>query len=218
MAHEQRYRVLEKDLIQGLSDSRVHERDHESAGDCPSPGDLRLFEAGKYGHNLEERDALMSHLADCDRCVHFMMLLKRRRVWRTRAVFVLASAAVVLMAVWTSSQHPAATSGVATIDLRLNSPTRGIEKTDGAVAAKVRRNVNGLRVILPPGSEGGYEYELLSYNRATLVLRGSAQTTVDSEKVILILTASLARLTPGKYSFALRHGNSDWEYYPLIVE
>jgi hypothetical protein len=217
MAHQQEYRALEKELIQALSDNAVNAHD-PGLHDCPTPGELRRFEAGKYGHNQEERDALMSHLAVCDRCVDFMMRLKRRRVWRTRAALVLASAAAILVAVWMSSQHPAATFSVAIIDLRLISPTRGTENAVGAVAAKVRRDANRLRVILPPGSEGSYEFELLGYERSMAVLRGAAQTTVEKDQVILNLTASLARLTPGKYSLALRHGDSDWEYYSVTIE
>jgi hypothetical protein len=147
-----------------------------------------------------------------------MMQLKRRRVWRTRAALVLACAAAILVAVWTSSQHPAATSSVAIIDLRLSSPTRGTENAVGAVAATVHRDTNRLRVILPPGSEGSYEFELLGYEQSTAVLRGAAQTTVEKDQVILNLTASLAHLTPGKYSFALRHGDSPWEYYSVAIE
>ena len=141
-------------------------------GNCPSPSDLRQFEAGKYGRYQEERDALMSHLAVCDRCVDFMMLLKRRRVWRTRAALVLACAAAILVAVWMSTQHPAATSNVAIIDLRLSSPTRGTENAVGAVAGKVRRDADRWQIILPPGSEGSYEFELLRYDLVTPVIRG----------------------------------------------
>jgi hypothetical protein len=218
MAQQEQYSTLEKELIQGLLDSPADGCNGGSVGNCPRPGDLRRFEAGKYGHKQEERDALMSHLAGCDRCVDFMMHLKRRRVWRARAVLVLACAAAILVAVWTSTQHPAATSSVAIIDLRLSSPTRGTENDMRAVAATVHRDTNRLRVILPPGSEGSYEFELLGYEQSMAVLRGAAQTTVEKDQVILNLTARLARLTPGKYSLALRHGDSGWEYYPLIVE
>jgi len=218
MAQQEQYSTLEKELIQALLDSPTDGCNQGFVGNCPSPSDMRRFEAGKYGHNQEERDALMSHLAVCGRCVEFMMQLKRRRVWQTRAALVLACAAAVLMAVWTTSQHPAATSGVAIIDLRLSSPTRGTENAIGTVAATVHRDTNRLRVILPPGSEGSYEFELLGYERSTAILRGAAQTTVEKDQVILNLTTSLAHLTPGKYSFALRHGDSPWEYYSVTIE
>jgi hypothetical protein len=218
MAQQEQYSTLEKELIQSLLDSPADGCNQGFVGNCPSPSDLRRFEAGKYGHNQEERDALMSHLAVCDRCIDFMMQVKRRRVWRTRAALVLACAAAILVAVWTSSQHPAATSSVAIIDLRLSSPTRGTGNVVGAVAATVRRDTNRLRVILPPGSEGSYEFELRGYERSTEVLRGVAQTTVEKDQVILNTTANLARLTPGKYSFALRRGDSPWEYYSVAIE
>jgi hypothetical protein len=218
MAQQEQYSTLEKELIQALLDSPADGCNQGFVGNCPSPSDLRRFEAGKYGHNQEERDALMSHLAVCDRCVDSMMQLKRRRLWRTRAALVLACAAAILVAVWTSSQHPAATSSVAIIDLRLSSPTRGTENAIGAVAARVHRHTQRLQVILPPGSEGSYEFELLNYERSTAVLRGTAQTTVEKDQVILNLTANLVRLTPGKYSFALRHGDSPWEYYSVTIE
>ena len=218
MAQQEQYSTLEKELIQGLLDSPADGCNQGFVGNCPSPSDLRQFEAGKYGHNQEERDALMSHLAVCDRCVDFMMRLKQRRVWRTRAALVLACAAAILMAVWTGSQRPATSSGVAIIDLRLSSPTRGTENAVGAVAATVHRDTNRLRVILPPGSEGSYEFELRGYERSVAVFRGAAQTTVEKDQFILNITANLARLTPGKYSFALRRGDSPWEYYSVAIE
>lgn len=218
MPQQEQYGTLEKELIQGLLDRPADECIHGFVGSCPSPSDLRRFEAGKYGHDQAERDALISHLAVCDRCVDFMMRLKRRRVWRTRAALVLASAAAIFVAVWMSTQHRTATSSVAIIDLRLSSPTRGTENAVGAVSATVPRNTNRLRVILAPGSEGSYEFEILGYDRSTVILRGAAQTIVEKDQVILNLTASLARLTPGKYSFALRHGDSPWEYYSVAIE
>jgi hypothetical protein len=122
------------------------------------------------------------------------------------------------VALWTSSQHPASTSSIAIIDLRLSSPTRGVEKTDDAVAAKVRRDADRLQVILPPGSEGSYEFELLPYDQLIPVIRGSAQATVDGDRIILNLTVRLGRLAPGGYSLALRREGSEWVHYKLILE
>ncbi|GEM_PF-5134690 len=218
MAQQEQYNTLEKDLIHALLDSPADGCNRGFVGNCPSPSDLRRFEGGKYGQNQEEREALLSHLAVCDPCINFMMRLKRRRVWTTRAALVLASAAALLVAVWTNSRHPATISTVGVIDLRLSSPTRGAENAAGAVAATVHRDANRLRIILPPGSEGSYEFELLGYDRSVAVVRGAAQTTVEKDQVILNLSARLAHLNPGKYSLALRHDDSPWEYYPVAIE
>lgn len=219
MPQQEQYSAIEKELIQGLLDTSADGSHQASVGICPSPSDLRRFEGGKYGRDQEEREVLMSHLAVCDHCVDFMIRLKRRRDWRRRSAIVLASAAVVLIAIWTISQRPTATfGGVAMIDLRLSSPTRGIEKTEGSAAGIVHRDVGRMQLILPPGSEGSYEFELLPYGQETPVIRGSAQATVDGERIILNLSARFGGFAPGEYLLALRRAGSEWAYYKLIFE
>lgn len=218
MAKLEQYGALERDLIQALSDKSV-DLAPPSISECPTLGDLRRFEAGKFGHNADERDKLIAHVGVCDRCLGGITRLKRRRVWQERTGFVLAFTVVVLVAIWVRVWHPAPiSSGVATLDLRLSFPTRGIENANVANASRVRRDAGRLRLILPPGSEGSYEYELVAYEQVSPAVRGSGRATAENEKVILNLTTGLAHLRPGRYSLALRRDDSGWEYYPIIVE
>lgn len=208
------YDALEKELMRALPNAS----DQGSAG-CPSPADLRRFEAGKYGHHQEERDAIMAHLGVCDRCLGVMVQLKRRRVRMRRAGLVLAFAAAVLIVVSISLQrHAPISNGLATIDLRLSSPARGLEQVEDRGTIKIRRNVDHLQLILLPGSEGRYEFQLLGDKQTGPVIHGGGQATVENDKVILNLNTSFAHLTVGKYKLALRRNSSDWEYYRLIVE
>jgi hypothetical protein len=213
------YDALEKELMRALPGNPVNASD-QALGGCPSPADLRRFEAGKYGHHQEERDAIMAHLAGCDRCLAEVVQSKRRRVRMRRAGLVLAFAAAVLIVVSISLQRPAAISnGLATIDLRLSSPARGLEQVEDQGAIKICRNVSHLQLIMLPGSEGSYEFQLLGDKQTGLVSHGAGEATVENDKVILNLDTRVApRLTPGKYKLALRRNSSDWEYYRLVVE
>lgn len=212
--YPKQYDTLERELMRALPNAS-----DQGSGGCPSPADLRRFEAGKYGHHQEERDAIMAHLGVCDRCLAEMGQFKRRRVRMRRAGVVLAFAAAVLIVVSISLQrHAAISNGLATIDLRLSSPYRGVEQVEDRGASKVRRNVSHLQLILLPGSEGSYDFQLLDDKQTEPIIHGVGQATVENDKVILNLNTSFARLTPGRYKLALRRNGYDWEYYPIVVE
>jgi len=117
-----------------------------------------------------------------------------------------------------SLQHPSQVlSGVATVDLRLISPTRG--QVPGPQTATVRKTTGGLRVVLPVGSEGNYEVEILGQDiQPTPLLRSSGSTRLEGHDVVLNLPVNLSNLKSGKYLLALRRDSSEWEYYSVILE
>jgi hypothetical protein len=218
MRNREQYDALERELVQALPANPANACDQAPLG-CPDSADLRRFEAGKYGHNQEQRDAIMSHLAICDRCLTEMVQLKRRRIRVKRTGLVLAFAAAILIAVSIGLQrHAAIPNRLATIDLRLSSPARGADIIEERGTISIRRNTGRLQLILLPGSEGHYEFQLLGDKQADPILQGGSQATVENDKVILNLNISFTGLTRGKYNLALRRNGSNWEYYRLIVE
>jgi hypothetical protein len=218
MRNRKQYGALEKELMLALPANPVNACDQGPLG-CPDPADLSRFEAGKYGHNQEQRDTIIAHLAVCDRCLAEMVQLKRRRIRIRRTGFVLAFAVAILIAVSIGLQRNAAIPNrLATIDLRLSSPERGAEIIEERGAISIRRNTGRLQLILLPGSEGHYEFQLLGDKQADPILQGGSQATVENDKVILNLNISFTGLTRGKYKLALRRNGSNWEYYRLIVE
>jgi hypothetical protein len=219
----------EREIRQALAnDLRKEGRIHPS-GKCPSVRDLRRFAAGKYGKTVAQREELIEHLADCDRCNDWLTRIReegssKRAAFDRPVKSVLAIACVVTLALalwtwWRVSQTSPETNRVAVADLRLVSPTRGSESIDRSQAIRVPRRADRLRIVLPPGSEGNYELEILRSDAdATPLIRLSGATRLENHEVILGLSANLSNLKPGRYSLGLRRDGSEWEYYPLALE
>jgi hypothetical protein len=123
------------------------------------------------------------------------------------------------VAVWARLDRSSSiSSAVATVDLRLSSPTRGIENNNGADAVTVRRKAGRLRIILPIGSEGKYECEIFHTGQSVPLLRTSGEALLENHDVVLNMPVQLGSLTRGRYSLALRRDGSEWVYYPLVLE
>jgi hypothetical protein len=216
MSPLKQYRVAERELIEALSSVTRKDEPVHKLGDCPTAADLRRFAAGKCKQG--QRDQILAHLSSCDRCITVVAELRERRVLIRRASLVLAVAAVLAIAVWAMQERSSpASSLVATLDLRLSSPTRGGEN-DGTASATVPRKANRLRIILPIGSEGKYDCQILRWEQSAPLLRTSGEALLENHDVVLNLSVKLRNLTPGPYSLALRRASSEWMYYNLVVE
>jgi hypothetical protein len=129
----------------------------------------------------------------------------------------LAAAACLLILIWFGlARHSSTPTGIATVDLRSISPTRGTTH-QSEVAAELGRNADGLRVILPIGSEGKYEYQLQVTPENRPVARGSGETSLENHDVVLKLPIKFSELSARRYLLALRRNDSEWVYYPLTV-
>jgi hypothetical protein len=210
-------RVAEQELMEALSSVARKEGRVQKVGDCPTAADLRRFAAGKC--NQAQRDQMLAHLGTCNRCITLLREIRVRGILIRRTSLVLAVAAVLAVAVWARLDRPSSISkAVATVDLRLASPTRGIENDNGADAVSAPRKAGWLRIILPIGSEGKYECQLLRTGQSVRLLRTSGEAVLENHDVVLNLPLELGSLTPGRYSLALRREGSEWIYYPLILE
>jgi len=217
MIRERQYRAAERELMHVFS-TGLREKAVSHAADCPSRRELQRFAAGKS--DSIQRDRLLTHLATCDLCVDSMASLRQRR-WITRTVFVLASVfAVIVGATWFwANQHGAISDAnrVATVDLRLISPTRG--QGLGNRSATVDRTVSGLRLVLPVGGEGNYDLEILGQDtKLPALLRGSGNTRREDTDIVLRLPLNLSNLKSGDYLLALRRDGTEWEYYSLHLK
>jgi hypothetical protein len=217
MSPLRRYRVAEQELMEALSSVTRKDGPVHKLGDCPTVADLRRFATGKC--NQAERDEILAHLGACDRCMTLLRQMRERGILIRRASLVLAVAAVLAVAVWARLDRSSSISNaVATVDLRLASPTRGIENNNGANAVTAPRKAGRLRIILPIGGEGKYECQILHTGQSVPLLRSSGEALLENHDVVLNLPVKLAILTPGRYSLALRREGSEWVYYPLILE
>lgn len=217
MAPLKPYRAAERELMEALSDVVRKDGAPQQLGECPSVAELRRFVAGKS--TPAQRDELLAHLGSCDRCISLLRQIRERRVTSKRVSLVLAAAAILAIAVWATLERSSSVSrGVTTVDLRLISPTRGIDNNNRADAVMARHKAERLRIVLPIGGEGKYECQILRPGRTGPLLRTSGDALLENHDVVLNLPVELGRLTPGRYSLALRREGSEWVYYPLILE
>lgn len=218
MSPWRQYRVAERELMEALSSVTRKDGPASKRGACPTVADLRRFATGKC--NQEERDEILAHLGACDRCIALLRAMRERRILIRRTSLVFAVAAVLAIAVWARLDRSSSISNaVATIDLRLASPTRGSENNNGADTVTARRKEAGrLRIILPIGGEGKYDCQILRTGQIVPLLRSSGEALLENHDVVLNLPVELGSLMPGRYSLALRHEGSEWVYYPLILE
>ena len=225
MAPLRHHNAAELEVLEALSEVVRQEPDDRSVGNCPNVTDLERFAVGKYGTAPNQLDELVNHLAECDRCIDFLTqfrkrqeLIRKRRELRRTTALALASTVVLVIAVWASLQHASRVLvGVATVDLRLISPTRG--QIPGPQTATVRKATDGLRIVLPVGSEGNYEMAILALDaKSTALLRSSGSTKLEGHDVVLDLPANLMHLKSAKYLLTLRRDGYEWEYYFLTLE
>jgi hypothetical protein len=211
------HRGAEQELMAALSSVTRKDGPCHKLGDCPTVADLRRFATGKCTQN--QRDEILAHLGSCDRCITVMRQLRGRDILIRRASLVLAVAVVLALALWVGLQrYSSSSSAVATVDLRVVSPTRGIDNNNGADSVSAQHHAGRLRIVLPIGGEGKYECQIIRPGQTVALLRASGEASLQNHDVVLNLPVDLGRLTPGRYSLALRREGSEWVYYPLILK
>jgi hypothetical protein len=219
MSPWRQYRGTEQELMQALSSVTRKEWPVQKRGICPAVPDLRRFATGRC--NPVQRDQLLAHLGTCDRCIGVLRKMRERSILIRRASLVLtvAAAAVLAVALWaTLNRSLSSSSVIATVDLRLVSRTRGVENNNSAAAVPAGRNAGRLRIILPIGSEGKYECQILHAPQSVSLLRASGEAHLENHDVVLDLPVKLGKLAPGRYLLALRRESSEWVYYKLFLE
>jgi hypothetical protein len=212
MPTQKQFREAELQLAEALTDADRKNGLITHSRDCLSAQQLRLFAAGKSSQS----DAILVHLGDCPNCSRLLGGLRERTTRIRRLFLALATAAVVLVAVLLISIRPSHLPiGIATIDLRLASPTRGAGNAEGVVHAA--RSNGTVRILLPIGSEGKYESEIQSKPGDRPILSSSGQALLQNHEIVLDLPINLAQVPPGRYSLALRRNGSEWIYYSLYL-
>jgi hypothetical protein len=179
--------------------------------------------------NEAERLKALSHFATCHHCASALAELRRkaqlrrldqphRPVRRLRPIFVFAFAAILLIAavVWIV-QRPSgkftSSNDLVIADLH-NDVTRGVDNPP----VRVSRATKHLKIILPVGSAAGrYDVEVFGPDRRT-VLHMSGLSSISNATPELLLDCDFRSVVPGYYNLAIRHGSSQWDTYPIVVE
>ena len=229
MTRLRQYDVDEQELIQTEQAILEKEARRGPVAGCPSDAVLQRFAAGREGRE-QVRKEILAHLSACSRCVQFMGELRRqkgtdsanRRVYIRSSALALAAVIIVAVSIWIWNRtHPEiqVSNQVAIVDLRQMSPTRGSESGPAVTAAKIPRQANELRLILPVGSEGTYEAGLFRQAaQETPLQHDSGQINIEDHNSVLVLKLRFPGLEAGRYWLGLRQGDSEWTFFPLSVE
>jgi hypothetical protein len=217
MAISRQERSAEKELMNAISSVILTDSRSERIGNCPGIDELRSFVRGKT--RAERRETLVAHLSSCNHCIGLLRKRREQRTFIKEASLALAAIAVLIMAIWLGFQKPAQIkTETATVDLRPFALTRG-----GAAVAAVgdvptlNAKANQLRLVLPAGSEGRYECEVLGDRKNPALTHLSGETTLQNHDVVLELPIR-SSLQSGRYTLALRKQGSGWVYYPVIFK
>ena len=217
MAISRQERSAENELMNALSSVILTDPLPQRIGDCPSIDELRSFVRGKI--RAERRETLVAHLSLCNHCIGLLRKRRERRTIIKEASLTLAAIAVLILAIWLGFQKPAQTkTEIATIDLRPFALTRGgaTVVTAGDVPA-INAKAKQLRLVLPAGSEGRYECEVLGDRKDPALTHLSGETALQNHDVVLDLPIR-SSLRAGQYTLALRRQGSDWVYYPIVFK
>jgi hypothetical protein len=85
---------------------------------------------------------------------------------------------------------------------------------------KAGADTRQVRIVLPKVSADGM-YEIAVFvggAEEAAILHNSAYATAHADTLELSVSLDFARLRPGSYLLAIRHGDSNWEYVPLVRE
>lgn len=212
-------RAAENELTKALSNfMRIRPVPHRT-GDCPSANELHSFVRGKA--RGDQREYLVAHLASCDRCIGLLQKRRARQSMAKEVTLVFAAAAALVLAIWIGSHSLTQIHNqVATVDLRPFALTRGgAEVTAAGQALAVAGKASRLRFILPAGSEGQYEFEILAgNNKDAALMHVSGETFLQNHQVILELSMPSHSFQTGQYTMALRKQGHDWVSYPVVIK
>jgi hypothetical protein len=205
----------ERELIQALKEMPQRAGRREI---CPAPGLLRRFVSGLVDEEAT-RNSILAHLDVCPRCVDAVMQLRNRRIQIRRAAMALV--AVVLIAavlwIWPIKYSPHSVS-VAIVDLSAG-PTRSNHHID-MPPVKVGADTRQVRIVLPKVSADDM-YEIAVFEGEASgkpILQNAASPTMQEHNPEMRVAMDFSRIPPGSYLLGIRHGDSNWDYVPLVRE
>jgi hypothetical protein len=186
---------------------------------CPPPDLLRRFVSGLVDEEAT-RDRILAHLDVCPKCPDVVVQLRNRRIRTRRAAMALVAVVLIAAALWIwpvkSSLHSVS---VGIVDLSVAGPTRSNHHID-MPTVKVGADTRQIRVVLPKVSaDDMYEIAVLKGEaNGKPVLQSAASPTMLDNNPEIRVDMDFSRIPPGSYLLGIRHGDSNWEYVPLVRE
>jgi hypothetical protein len=132
----------------------------------------------------------------------------------------MALAAVVLIAailwIWPIKPLPHSVR-VALVDLTVASPTRSNRHIE-VPSVRVDAGTRQVRIVLPKVSADDM-YEIGVFRgeaEGKPILHNSASPTMVDHNLEMRVDMDFSGIRPGSYLLGVRHGESDWEFLPLL--
>lgn len=166
---------------------------------------LRRIAAGTMP--LKEAAPFLNHLATCSDCFNNFHELKAAATGRGTLNITYAAAAILIVTIlgiwWVSAGRFPAYPQEAIVDLRGQSPVRGIDLPNAAKPPEISRFSRNITIRLPIGTEGHYLVEFKAPSGAVMATSQAASVIKDSV-VELTFQVDLRHLQPGTWQISLQ--------------
>jgi hypothetical protein len=210
-----------------LQESALREFPNPERIGCPDPEALGGMSRGI----IQMTQPQLHHITHCSPCFQTFLAirleLRQKRVARIRIAAAACAAVVVLGTViyFTGIARPASSvqiAGVATpatLDLRPQTETRGLEqgRTPKPPLILPRKRLR-LTLYLPVGAdEGQYSLQLLDGQLRTL-LKQHLTATLQDHIVTAVAELDLSTLSPGLDTLAIKKSGDEWRTYSVLLQ
>jgi hypothetical protein len=225
----------EKRLLKAAADIARTEYPSAQRLSCPTSEDLELL--ARRRTDLADSPQIVNHVGTCSQCFieysQYRVAHKRRFGYAITAslagVGVLVLIGYVLQrpsptlhrapTALAQSPKPVTQTAALVLDLRQQGLTRGATPNwSQPVTPRLPRVRLSLQIYLPIGSdEGAYDLAFTRNSTGPIIpISGSARFA--DKIVILPICLDLTNSAPGLYHLYLRHGQSQWRTYPVLLE
>jgi hypothetical protein len=213
----------ERELIQALKEMPQRAGPREI---CPTPDLLQQFVSGLVNEEAT-RNRILAHLDVCPKCLdvvvqlrNVVVQLRNRRIRIRRAAMALVAVVLIAAVLWIWPIKPSLHSvSVGIVDLSVAGPTRSNHHID-MPTVKVGADTRQIRVVLPKVSaDDMYEIAVLKGEaNGKPILQNAASPTMLDHNPEIRVDMDFSQIPPGSYLLGIRHGDSNWEYVPLVRE
>jgi hypothetical protein len=225
----------EKRLLKAAADIARTEYPSAQRSSCPTSEDLEHL--ARRRTPLADSPRIVAHVGTCSQCFieysQYRVAHKRRFGYALTAslagVGVLALVGYVLQrpsptlqrapTAVARSPKPLTQTATLILDLRQLGLTRGATPNRSQhVTPRLPRVSLSLSIYLPIGSDDGAYDVAFTRNSAEPIIPISGSARFADNIVILPISLDLTNSAPGLYHLYLRHGQSQWRTYPVLLE
>jgi hypothetical protein len=156
---------------------------------------------------LTEASPFLNHLTACSDCFNNFRELKSAAMGHRTLKLAYAAAVLLIMAIlgiwWISAGRLQTYPQEAIVDLRPQSPVRGMDAPTGVQPPEISRFSKNITILLPVGSEGHYAVELKDPS-GSVMATAQAVGVIKESAVELTFQADLRHLRPGVWQVSLQ--------------